>query len=424
MSFKLSDTLVCGCINITRLPLRLQFVICASAVIGLHVVSSYYIQRTFAVDGFVYGNFFATAELIVTALCALIHHTLLSSVQEKRVSVSLPPTNITLTTYCALALLYSVTRGLTNTSLEYIDLSSQVILKSSKIIPIMIGGVILLKKRYSIGEFAAATVIVIGLALFALADIRMSSRYSLVGLVLVVLSVTIGSLYSNAQEYIVTTFAPTTDVMLFYVGSIGALYQLMFIAITGELFAALRFCADHPAIYFNVVAASAFAYCAMTFVFPIIRNHGAATVVIVTSTRKLLTVFVAVIAMNKPITLQYVTGAMLVFVGMSLTSLFHSPKASTQAHFSPKAHVMTQEETAVVSHSISPAHSRHRLVHSAANRRNSFALQSSVDDDASVLGALTSFMSMLAWLLASHEERTISTDDQLVPLRLDGTAYV
>ena len=48
---------------------------------------------------------------------------------------------VPLTTYFLLAILTIATMGLSNTSLGYLNYPTQVIFKSSKLIPVMIGGV-------------------------------------------------------------------------------------------------------------------------------------------------------------------------------------------------------------------------------------------------------------------------------------------
>jgi hypothetical protein len=42
--------------------------------------------------------------------------------------------------------------------------------KSSKVIPVMLASVVIAKRRYSIGEYAAAFLLVVGITMFTLAD--------------------------------------------------------------------------------------------------------------------------------------------------------------------------------------------------------------------------------------------------------------
>ena len=59
---------------------------------------------------------------------------------------------------------------LTNWSLSYLTYPTRVMFKSSKVIPVMLASVVIAKRRYSIGEYAAAFLLVVGITMFTLAD--------------------------------------------------------------------------------------------------------------------------------------------------------------------------------------------------------------------------------------------------------------
>ena len=55
-------------------------------------------------------------------------------------------------------------------SLQYLNYPTQVIFKSCKLIPVLIGGILIQRKRKGMLDFVAAIVMCLGLALFILAD--------------------------------------------------------------------------------------------------------------------------------------------------------------------------------------------------------------------------------------------------------------
>lgn len=65
--------------------------------------------------------------------------------------------------YAIIAIFMVATMGLSNTSLTYLNYPTQVLFKSCKLIPVMIGGIILLKKRYVLLEYASALLLCAGL---------------------------------------------------------------------------------------------------------------------------------------------------------------------------------------------------------------------------------------------------------------------
>ena len=52
----------------------------------------------------------------------------------------------------------------------YLNYPTQVVFKCCKLIPVLIGGIILQRKKFSIMDFVAAMSMCIGLAIFTLAD--------------------------------------------------------------------------------------------------------------------------------------------------------------------------------------------------------------------------------------------------------------
>ena len=50
----------------------------------------------------------------------------------------------------------------------------QVIFKSCKLIPVMVGGVLIQRKKYNLLEYTASLLLSFGLIVFTLADIRMT----------------------------------------------------------------------------------------------------------------------------------------------------------------------------------------------------------------------------------------------------------
>lgn len=55
------------------------------------------------------------------------------------------------------------------------------IFKSCKLIPVMIGGIVIQHKRYGVIDFCAALLMCIGLVLFTLADVTVSPQYEPMG---------------------------------------------------------------------------------------------------------------------------------------------------------------------------------------------------------------------------------------------------
>lgn len=67
----------------------------------------------------------------------------------------------------ASAALYVTTTTLSKTALTYIDLPTQSILKSAKLLPVMVGSIVILGQRFTLREWLAAAMLVSGIAIFS-----------------------------------------------------------------------------------------------------------------------------------------------------------------------------------------------------------------------------------------------------------------
>lgn len=83
--------------------------------------------------------------------------------------------------YSVLAVLTLGTMGFSNSSLAYLNYPTQVIFKSCKLIPVMVGSILIQNKKYSFLDYAAALLMSVGLTLFTLADSRISPKFSFIG---------------------------------------------------------------------------------------------------------------------------------------------------------------------------------------------------------------------------------------------------
>lgn len=80
-----------------------------------------------------------------------------------------------------LALTTLTTMGFSNASLGYLNYPTQVIFKCCKLIPVLIGGILIQRKSYGLFDFMAAGMMCVGLIFFTLADSKVSPKFDYVG---------------------------------------------------------------------------------------------------------------------------------------------------------------------------------------------------------------------------------------------------
>ena len=263
--------------------------------------------------------------------------------------------------------------GLTNAALKHVNFATKLVFKSCKVLPVMLGGVLVLGKRYSAIEYACAIAMVAGLCAFSLADANAYPDFDSTGITLCVASLVCESFVGNIQEGLLKgrgaakgkrtakqkgkveaeDAGPMPAAALGAVQfALGAPLALAVAVLNGEgdAFSAGWATAAHRT---DRVAAAAgemvgvhtrfldawrldVAYRAVMFVLPmfvglrvifaIVGRHGAVATVAITTTRRFLTMAISFIMFPKPFTrlhaqgLAFVVGSALVLTALKLTS--------------------------------------------------------------------------------------------------------
>eukprot|EP00951_Prasinocladus_malaysianus_P013990 scaffold106381_cov48-Prasinocladus_malaysianus.AAC.1 len=89
---------------------------------------------------------------------------------------------------------------LTNMSLNYLDYATRVIFKSSKVIPVMIFGMVVQGRKYSWQQYCAGILLVMGISSFTMGDKAMHPTFSPIGVGLISLALVCDALTSNLEE--------------------------------------------------------------------------------------------------------------------------------------------------------------------------------------------------------------------------------
>lgn len=74
------------------------------------------------------------------------------------------------------------------------------IFKCCKLIPVLVGGIIIQGKRYGLIDICAACIMSLGLILFSLADSQVSPNFDMRGYVMISLALVADAIIGNVQE--------------------------------------------------------------------------------------------------------------------------------------------------------------------------------------------------------------------------------
>ena len=136
-----------------------RLLLLSCGVISLHTLVTILEEALFAQEAFraAAGSTFMTLTFYAVAACAYLPG-----------RSSWPPlSRQMLSMVAAAATLYVTTTTLSKTALAYIDLPTQSILKSAKLLPVMAGSIVVLGKGFTLREWLAAAMLVSGIAIFS-----------------------------------------------------------------------------------------------------------------------------------------------------------------------------------------------------------------------------------------------------------------
>jgi len=232
----------------------------------------------------------------------------------------------------------TISRGLTNLSMQYLNYPTQVIFKSLKLLVVMLGGVILLRKSFHSLQYVAAVLFALSAMFFSLGDSDVSPDYNFTGIVIVCLSLLGDAVHSNTQEWLLKNTGGRNDsktnsslstpqqsnesssstlleTMLF-TNLFGAVCSLIVVFALGEYGDATLYCADNPASYPLFVIRSIVIYGGVLCLMSLFERFDAVVGTIVTTLRKVITIVSSFLLFPKPMAIQYLYGVMVFLIAV------------------------------------------------------------------------------------------------------------
>lgn len=153
-------------LDLSKFSAQTQFIVCCVGVFALYILYGYFQELIFSLDGFKPHGWFLT--LIQFGYCTIFGYFERKILNPEQCGTR----KIPMKTYAFLAFLTLGTMGLSNSSLGYLNYPTQVIFKCCKLVPVLIGSILIQKKSHGPLDFLAAIAMCIGLATFTLGNYR------------------------------------------------------------------------------------------------------------------------------------------------------------------------------------------------------------------------------------------------------------
>ena len=164
-------------------------------------------------------------------------------------------------------------------ALKFVSFPTQVIFKSSKLIPVMLMGKLISKKSYPMSEYGLAVMISIGVAVFTLYgvgdtdDKGDSNETTSTGLIYLFGYICFDSFTSQFQGKIFSTYKLSPYQMMAGINFFSAFFTFMSLSMSGELLYGLGFAAANPAFLTHMAMLSSAGALGQLLIFYTIKTY-------------------------------------------------------------------------------------------------------------------------------------------------------
>ncbi len=213
----------------------------------------------------------------------------------------------------------------TNLSMQYVNFTTKVLIKSSKIIPIILFGAFYHKKRYPIKDYTAVALIVLGLLIFIHADAKYSPSYETLGVMLLCISLFLEGAVINIQEELMNVYCCQPSEYIYYMYMGGTSVMLGLTAWSGELWQGVEFLwerNDFPRTYLPIILFTLTGFLSTTFTAALVKHFGALVAALTTTMRRALTLMLSFVLFPKPIAVQHFVGWGIFAIGILTKAVF------------------------------------------------------------------------------------------------------
>uniref|UniRef100_A0A6B2L982 Sugar phosphate transporter domain-containing protein n=1 Tax=Arcella intermedia TaxID=1963864 RepID=A0A6B2L982_9EUKA len=277
-----------------------------------YILSNYFTEKLFSMKGYEFGWFYS---LIVFSI-----YTLLSSIpvyKKHKFKTSAPSISFIL-----VAILQVGSMGLGNAAFVYLSYPIHQLCKSCKLLPVLVGGKLIMHRVYSWGEIISAFLLTLGLISLSSEKLFSSSSETMkvetIGVLLMGGALMADGAIGNVQERVMQQYNVSEDELVFWSYLYASFMVLLIGTIKLEIFQALDYTYEHPEAYLWTFLSIAFSFIGLRFILVLLKVFGSFVAMTITSCRKIVTITLSFILFPKPLSKNFFLASVFIFVGIAL----------------------------------------------------------------------------------------------------------
>lgn len=203
-------------------------------------------------------------------------------------------------------------------ALRWVAYPTQVVAKAAKPIPVMILGVLIGRKSYSMRKYLFILLIVLGVVLFMYKEGQVNKNTENAGLgeILLFLSLSMDGLTGAIQERMRAASKPSAQHMMLAMNYWSTLMLGTALIITGEGRLFVSFALKYPELFGHLASLALAGAIGQLFIFMMVSHYGPLPCSVVTTTRKFFTVLFSVLFFGNSLSGRQWFGTFLVFTGL------------------------------------------------------------------------------------------------------------
>jgi len=210
-------------------------------------------------------------------------------------------------------------------ALKWVSFPVQMLGKSFKMMPVMIWGIIISQKKYSLTDWLVAFCVTAGVTEFlmtgSIAAPASQASDSIYGLGLLVGFLVFDGFTSTFQEKLFKEHQTSKYNQMLYINLGSAFTSLVSLLVSGGFSEALAFCAAHPAFIMDAGFLSGAAVGGQFFIYSMVKEFGALSFAATMNVRQVASIIVSYIVYSKPITMLQIVGLVMVFGALFYKSI-------------------------------------------------------------------------------------------------------
>ncbi|KAM3406389.1 hypothetical protein ACQJBY_000467 [Aegilops geniculata] len=222
--------------------------------------------------------------------------------------------------YCVVSFSNILTTTCQYEALKYVSFPVQTLAKCAKMIPVMIWGTIIMKKKYGGKDYFFAVIVTMGCSLFILYPASMDvsplnkGRESTVwGVSLMLGYLGFDGFTSTFQDKLFKGYEMEIHNQIFYTTMCSCVISLSGLILQNHLLPAVDFMVRHPDCFYDVLILSTVATASQFFISYTIRTFGALTFATIMTTRQLVSILLSCVWFVHPLSWMQWVGAAIVF---------------------------------------------------------------------------------------------------------------